>query len=622
VTRALRWFVNGVQKNALAGLVDAAITAVAYFVALALRTGLRFETVEFAPALVLCLLAGAFQVLGNILTDVYWREWRFVSLRDAFALLKAAAVAGAAILGIDVASEGAQRNLPISTIPIGAMLSAGFLLAYRLRDRLPAIARVAASGSGTENVLIVGAGDMGQLLARDLEDSSSPYRVRTFVDAEPGKVGTYIRGHRVDGTLNDIPRLVRSRDINIVAVAIQNPSGSTMQQIVEACDSVDVQIRKVSRLRDALTGVSLELERLEPEDLLRRSTVRVDEQRCRSLLENKSVLITGAAGSIGSELARQVLQYAPGHLTLVDVDESRLFDLSMELHQPQEVSIRLADVRDRASVERVFRATHVDIVFHAAALKHAPLLESHVVEAIDTNVIGTLNVAEAASGNGVERFVFIGTDKAVEPQGVMGATKRIGELVMRSLARESATTFAIVRFGNVLGSRGSVVPLFLSQIQAGGPVTVTDEHATRYFMTVGEAAALVLEAASIARNGDVFMLEMGQPILIVELARRLVRARGLRVGRDVEIQVVGLRPGEKLHERLRFDYERAVPTEHPLVIRLEDDIKPWSPQQLSDVLTDVRSLVRAGEDDSARAALFEIVHVTATSDKRVAASTG
>lgn len=603
--RALRWFVRGVRKNVLSGLIDGAICALAYFLALGLRTGLRFDTVDIVNATALCILAGVAQVFANIVADVYWRTWRYVSLRDAVALLNASIAAGVVVLAADLLLPGTERNLPLSTIPIGALLTAGFLLTYRLRDRVRAVLLAASRGKRPENVLIVGAEQLGGMLARDLDDPLGPYRVRAFVDPDASRVGTYIRGYRVEGTIEELPRLVKRFEINVVAMAMPESSGNTLQRVVELCDQLDVQIRKVSRPSDALAG-GPRLEHVELEDLLRRDIGRHDDEHCRALLGGATVLITGAAGSIGSELSRQVLRYSPRELLLIDIDETRLFDLSLELGDPA-VVIRLVDVRDRASVERLFRQHNVDIVFHAAALKHAPLLESHVSEAIDTNVLGTLNVAEATLGTTAKRFVFVSTDKAVDAQGVMGATKRIGELLVRSLAQDTATTCTVVRFGNVLGSRGSVIPIFLGQIDAGGPVTVTDARCTRYFMTTGEAVALVIEAAALAKNGDVFMLDMGDAIPILELARRLIRLRGMRVGKDIEIAFTGLRPGEKLQEQLRFDFEEAVPTAHPRVRRLVDGLRPWDQKTLADILTDLRSYVRSGDPDRGRAGIFDIV---------------
>ena len=602
---ALTWLVRGVRKNALAGLLDGAITTVAYLLALGLRTGMRFETIDTKVALSLCLLAGVAQVFANIVADIYWRTWRYVALRDAIALLNASIAAMVIVLAADLLTPGAERNLPLSTIAFGGLLTAGFLLAYRLRDRARAVLRAASRGREPENVIVVGTDELGGMLARDLDDPLGPYRVLAFVAEEPRAVGTYIRGHRVEGTIEDLPALVKRFAANVVAVALPESAGAELRRVVELCDRLDVKVQKVARPSDALAGAP-RLQQIEFEDLLRREVVRHDDGRCRELLTGKTVLVTGAAGSIGSELAHQVLRYAPRRLVLVDIDESRLFDLSLELNDPA-VTIRLVDVRDRAAVERLFARDRFDIVFHAAALKHAPMLESHVTEAVDTNVFGTLNLGEAARGTDAKRFVFISTDKAVEPESVMGATKRIGELLVRALSRDSSTIFTVVRFGNVLGSRGSVVPIFLRQIDNGGPVTVTDVRCTRYFMSTGEAVALVIEAAALAQNGNVFMLDMGEPIAINELARRLIRLRGLRVGRDIEITVTGLRPGEKLEESLRFEFERVEPTAHPRVHRLVDDIPAWDTRTLADNLTDLRSYVRSGDDERAREGVFDMV---------------
>ena len=618
--RAFAWFARGVRKNALAGLIDGGIAALSYLLALSLRTGLRFESVHLDIALMLCAVAGVAQVFANIVADVYWRSWRYVSVRDAIAILNAAIAAGVIVLAADLLTPGSQRDLPLSTIPIGALLSAGFLLTYRLRDRARAVVRAASRGPKPENVLIVGAGELGGMLARDLDDPLGSYHIRAFVDPDHAAVGSYIRGHRVEGTIADIPGLVKRFAIDVVAVALPPSANEMLRAVVEACDQLDVQVRKVTRPSAMLAGEA-RLEQVEVEDLLRRDVVRHDDEHCRALLTGKTVLVTGAAGSIGSELSRQVLRYSPRELVIVDIDESRLFDLGLDLADPA-VTLRLVDVRDRSAVERLFQAHRIEIVFHAAALKHAPLLESHVTEALDTNVMGTLNVAEAAAGSGTKRFVFISTDKAVDPEGVMGGTKRIGELLVRSLAQdEAATIFSVVRFGNVLGSRGSVVPIFLRQIDAGGPVTVTDPRCTRYFMSVSEAVALVIEAAALARNGDVFMLEMGEPIAIIELARRLIRLRGLRVGTDIAVAFTGLRPGEKLEEKLRFDFERVVQTAHPRVHNLVDGMTPWDRATLANTLTDLRSRVRSGDDVRAREEIFEVIgRATPNARERVAQS--
>lgn len=601
------WLVRGLIKNAPWAAADACVTAVAYVLALGLRTGFRFEQIDPRIALELCAIAGIVQVAVNVPFDIYWRTWRFVALRDAFALFAASMIAGGIVLVLDLVLPGQERDLPLSTIPIGALLAAGLLLAVRLRNHLPAILRAAASGTAdVQNVLIVGAGGLGELLTKAIEDHPGKYQIRGFVDDDPRKQGTYIRGRRVIGTIAAIPALVDAHRIDLVAIALGPQHGDVVRRVVAACDNVDVQIRKITPLRDALEG-GPRLESIEVDDLLRREPVRVSAQRCAALLSGREVLITGAAGSIGSELARQVARYDPRSLLLVDIDESRLFDLSIELQHVRGAQIRLVDIRDRGALERLFRDHPVDIIFHAAALKHAPLLETHVLEALDTNVFGTYELARLAAARGAAQFVFISTDKAVEPQGVMGATKRLSELLVRSIAEGARTTFTAVRFGNVLGSRGSVVPIFTQQIDAGGPVTVTDPRSTRYFMSISEAVTLVIEAASLAENGDVFMLDMGESIPIVELARRMIRMRGLRIGRDIDIVYTGLRPSEKLEERLRFDYERAEPTANPRVLRLLDGRRAWRAEHADEVVSSLRQVVHAADERTAREALFEAI---------------
>ena len=605
--KAFSWLAQGLAKNAIPAAADAVIAALAYGIALGLRTGFRFDQIDPVTALQLCAAAGVLQVPANMLFNIYWRTWRFVSLRDALALLEAAALAGGAALVLDFVVPTAQRGLPLSTIPIGALIAAGLLLAYRLRDRVPTILRAAATGTAeTRQVLIVGADDLGQQIAKALDERRGEHRVRAFVDDDPRTHGTYIRGHRVQGDVNAIPDLVETLAIDVVAIALRPEHGDVVRRVVAACERVDVQIRKIRPMGDALTG-GPRLETIEVEDLLRREPVRVSAERCRSLIAGRRVLITGAAGSIGSELARQVALYDPSTLLLVDIDESRLFDLSIELRNVSSARIRLLDVRDGDAAARVFRDQPIDIVFHAAALKHAPLLESHILEAVDTNVFGTYQLARLAAANDVGQFVFISTDKAVEPQGVMGATKRLSELLVRSVAEGSRTTFASVRFGNVLASRGSVVPLFLQQIDAGGPVTVTDPKVTRYFMSTGEAVALVIEAASLARNGDVFMLDMGESVPIVELARRMIRMRGLRVGRDIDIVFTGLRPSEKLDERLRFDDEQVEPTENPRVLRLFDGRRPWSSDRAAEIVAALGQHARENNEQATHEALFAAI---------------
>jgi len=605
-TGRIAWAINGVRKNAPLALVDACVVVVAHAIALALRFGGRMDYLE-DPILTVRLvaLAASVQVLANIAFDIYWREWLVAALSDAGALVRASALTGAIVLIADLLSQQG-RGLPISSIVLASLLGCGGMLAVRLRSRWRDFSRVAEgeTPSGTQTVIVVGAGDLGQLLARELSGSRR-YRIACFVDDDPQKLGRYIRGWKVLGDRAALPALVQRFRADIVAIAIGHPPGQLLREVTELCEELDVLITKVAGFADSLAGAA-RFQAIQLEDLLMRPPVPGDMARCRPVVEGRTIMVTGAAGSIGSEIVRQAVAMGAREVVLVDENESGLYDLSLEISYKVAVHTQLCDVRSSAAVERCFSKHRVDVVFHAAALKHAPMMEAHVLEAIATNVMGTLNCVRAASRSGVELFVFISTDKAVNPQGVMGATKRLGELIARAFANETATRFAVVRFGNVLGSRGSVVPTFLRQIDVGGPVTVTDPEVTRYFMTVPEAVGLVLQAASLAEHGDLFMLEMGTSVKIAELARRLIRLRGLRVGRDVEILFTGLRPGEKMHEELRFGHEQVVPTTFPRVYRLLDPISTPSVPDVLNYVAELQMLIESERETEARQRLFSL----------------
>jgi FlaA1/EpsC-like NDP-sugar epimerase len=349
---------------------------------------------------------------------------------------------------------------------------------------------------------------------------------------------------------------------------------------------------------------------LEIEDLLGREEVRTDLEAVRSLVSGRRVLVTGAGGSIGSEIALQVAALEPAELLLLDHDETHLYDVVQALdNRPgpaadEYVTTLLADIRERQLVLRLLRDHRPDVVFHAAAHKHVPMLEAHPAEAVRTNVLGTANLLDACRAVDVPNFVFISTDKAVRPSSVMGASKHLAEQLVLASGREVGGAYCAVRFGNVLGSRGSVIPTFMRQIRAGGPVTVTDARMTRFFMSTREAVQLVLQAAAMAQRGEVFMLEMGEPVEILDLAKRMIRMAGRRVGEDIEVRVIGARPGEKIEEQLWLPDEAPEPTRHPAVVRLHPRLAP--DQTLDRAKTVLSRLAEAGEDERVRSALFEI----------------
>jgi FlaA1/EpsC-like NDP-sugar epimerase len=385
--------------------------------------------------------------------------------------------------------------------------------------------------------------------------------------------------------------LARRLDVDRVLLAIPSATSDAIRDVAARCEEAEVSLRVLPSVREVVGGrvSARDLRALSIEDMLGRTQVQTDLAAVRALVRGRRVLVTGAGGSIGSEIARQVSGFDPESLVVLDNDETHLYDLLATV--PRKATAILADIRDRVRIEEVVRTHAPDVVFHAAAHKHVPILEDHPQEAFQTNVIGTINVAEAAVSAGTQTFVLISTDKAVHPSSVMGASKRIAEEIVRSLS-DRGTVLCSVRFGNVLGSRGSVVPTFMAQIEAGGPVTVTDPDMTRYFMSIPEAVELVLQASSMARGGEVFTLDMGDPIRIIDLAGKLIRLSGRVPGRDVPIEIVGSRPGEKVHEELIEDGEHPIPSGHPGIVVAHPS--PPDPVALRGSLHGMDQLVRSG----------------------------
>jgi FlaA1/EpsC-like NDP-sugar epimerase len=420
-----------------------------------------------------------------------------------------------------------------------------------------------------QHVLIAGAGEAGVMVLRELQANPQMGLVPVgFVDDDRGKHGIMLQRVRVLGGRDNIPQLVREQHVDQVIIAMPSAAGHTIREIVDICEGAEVRARIVPGLSELLGGkVRLqELRDVQIEDLLRRAPVETDTAQVTALVQGKRVLVTGAGGSIGSELCRQILRCEPASLTLLGHGENSIFDIANELRgaAPGKTVITpvIADVRFPKRLCEVFRHHRPQIVFHAAAHKHVPLMEDNVEDAVSNNVEGTLRLVEASVAAGVEHFVLISTDKAVNPTNVMGATKHVAEQIVQRAARESGCAYVAVRFGNVLGSRGSVVPYFQKQIQAGGPVTVTHPEVRRYFMTIPEAVQLVLQAAALGHGGEVFVLDMGEPVRILDLARDLIRLSGFEPDAEIPIVFTGLRPGEKLFEELYGQTERYKRTQH------------------------------------------------------------
>lgn len=514
--------------------------------------------------LLLVVQGGAFYVFG-----LYRGVWRFASLPD---LLR---IGQAVLLGVLVSAAllfmaTRMGGIPRSVFPLYAILLVGFLGVPRFVYRLSKDHNFRPRSG--QQVLIVGAGRAGEMLVRDLfRHVERSYLPVAFVDDDRAKLGKEIHGVRVVGTSNDIVDVVRQYSIDVVLIALPSASAVDVRHIIEECERSGVPFRITPRLDDLLSGKTSvsELREVSIEDLLGRDQVTLDWGAISQGLCGKSVLVTGGGGSIGSELCRQISRLSPASLIVADRGEFNLYSIEMELRASfpsLPLHVRLVDVTDTAAIEKVFSDYKPNVVFHAAAYKHVPMLQDQVREAVFNNVIGTQCVALAADRHGVESFVLISTDKAVNPTNVMGTTKRIGEIFSQNFNRHSKTDFITVRFGNVLGSAGSVVPLFKRQIAKGGPVTVTHPEVTRYFMTIPEAAQLIMQAAVNGRGGEIFVLDMGEPIKISYLAEQMVRLSGKKPGEDIAITYVGLRPGEKLYEELVHDQEPLAPTPHERIL--------------------------------------------------------
>jgi FlaA1/EpsC-like NDP-sugar epimerase len=499
---------------------------------------------------------------------LYRGVWRFASLPDLIRIGKAtlaATLATFAVLFVVDRMQNVPRSVPPLFLLFQMLLLAGPRLLYRwLRDHRLAL-------RADVRVLIVGAGRAGEMLVRDmLRDPARRYLPVAFADDLLRRQGGDIHGVPIKGGTDKLPELVEHLGIDLIMLAIPSASAKEMQRLVGLCERSGKPFRTVPQLRNLIDGqVSInELRPVSIEDLLGRSPVTLDWAGIRAGLAGKRVLVTGAGGSIGSELCRQVIAAGASRLLLVDNSELNLYRLEMELadrHPGLEYRRLLVDVTDTTAIEALFRRERPQLVFHAAAYKHVPLLEDQLRAAIRNNVLGTRIVAEAAHRHGCDRFVLISTDKAVNPANAMGATKRVAELLCQRLAVESPTRFITVRFGNVLGSAGSVVPLFQRQIEHGGPVTVTDPDIERFFMTIPEACQLIMQAAVIGSGGEVFVLDMGEAIKIRYLAEQMIRLAGREPGHDIAIEYIGLRPGEKRFEELFYAAEDLIETVHPKI---------------------------------------------------------
>lgn len=587
---------------ALAAL-DSAVLAASYAMVLLLRFDGSVPSNIWGRFLVWLPLAIGVAVAITWTFGLYGQVWRHASAQEAQRLLGAALSTLLILTGLELITD---RNVPWSVILLGTGVGAFGMGAVRFQSRLFSFKRQAYEPGGSR-VIVIGAKDAGATLIAEMQRyPGAGLHPVGLLDPSPQLHGRSVLGLRVAGGLERLTSLAGHTGADLAILAMSSASADTVRQAATAAEEAGLALKIVGGLVGRVRGDGglRNVRDLQIDDLIGRAEVHTDLEAVRQMLVGRRVLITGAGGSIGSEIARQVARSSPATLIALDHDESHLHDMAASIRTP--VVQVLADIRDPAAVRRAFDRHRPELVFHAAAHKHVPLLEAHPSEAVRTNVLGTINVLRAAAAVDVERFVFISTDKAVQPRGVMGASKRLGEQLVLSAATPGAT-HAAVRFGNVLGSRGSVVPTFARQIADGGPVTVTDPRMTRYFMSIEEAVQLVLQAAALARGGDLFVLDMGEPVRIVDLAERMIRLAGLRVGADIEVQVTGVRPGEKLEEELLAHDEPAISTAHPAISR----IAPRHPERARTDAAVLRLCALADElrDEDVRTALFAAVAI-------------
>jgi FlaA1/EpsC-like NDP-sugar epimerase len=587
-------------------IADCCLVVVAYTALLLLRFELDVPSTYWRRFAVFLPIAVVVHLVMNRLWGAYGHVWRHASVREARALLLAGASSAGLLLAIFAWRDD---RVPISVVVVGPVLATIFMGAARFQYRLFAVRRSASRPPGL-HVAVVGAGSAAAAVIREMQTNDRIGMTPVvIVDDDVRFRGRSLHGVRVAGGIGDLGRIVTDYDVHQVLVAMGSPRPQVTRRVAEEAAAAGIPVKVLPDMADMIHDrVSVrEARDLAIDDLLGRRQADVDLEGVRALLRGQRVLVTGGGGSIGAEIASQVAQLEPSALVLLDHDETHLHDAAQPLRGFAEQV--LADVRDRSESFRVFDRLRPDIVFHAAAHKHVPILEQHACQAVATNVFGTVNVVDAAVRAGTDRLVLVSTDKAAAPMSVMGASKWLAEQTL--LARAPAgCRYCSVRFGNVLGSRGSVIPTFQAQIDAGGPVTVTDARMTRFFMSTREAVSLVMQASAICQNHEVFMLEMGEPVNVLDLARRMIELNGYEVGSDIAIEITGARPGEQLSEFVHGQREEVVETPWPSIvalspIRLETDM-------LERILDEMRRLVAADDDEGAKAALLRAAAVTQT----------
>lgn len=606
-------------------VLDLSLLTAAFVAAYLLRFDFYIPEDEVRNFLIQLPLVVLLQFVALTIAGARGSIWRYTDLAHLKSFLYAAFGSFIVVAALRLALPRVHQpwRVPLSVNFIDVLLAFGGTFAMRVirraeyeytKKRLQLKEHMNGNGIGTRKrpVLLIGAGRAGMLAAKEIEARGDlDLEIEGFVDDDGAKFGrSVVQNHKVLGNTQDLPELVRSLGIDHVVITIAHASRHQIHRIVKICEEIPVKVRIIPELYEIIEG-RVEISRIRDvqiEDLLGRDPVQLDLDSLNKELAGKTVMVTGAGGSIGAELARQVLRFSPAHLLLVERAEFALFDIDHELkaaNPTQSIVPLVADIGDEPRMRSIFSSYHPHVVIHAAAHKHVALMELNPTEAVKNNVLNTRQVAELAGEFKADVFVLVSTDKAVRPASMMGASKRAAELVTQDLNSAYQTRYVAVRFGNVIGSAGSVIPIFQEQIRNGGPLTVTDGRMKRYFMTIPEAAQLVLQASALGRGGEVFILQMGEPVRIMDLAETLITLSGFKPYEDIKIVEIGMRPGEKLFEELKFETEETVPTSHPKIFI--NKLETLEPETIRMALKRLAELVRDKDGEGLRGFLHELL---------------
>ena len=586
---------NSYIRKSILLILDIVLVSAALLFAYLLRfdgyLGLYFE--QYKDVVVFVVLI---YITINWLFGLYNKMWRYASIQELLGIFWAATFSALLTYVLFwVLDTKIPRSVLLMTGILSVFAIGGSRFAYRvLRERLNKVRNI-KSDTIKKRLMIVGGGDAGANLVKELvQNPNSQYTPVVIVDDADWKLNNQIFNVPVKGNTDKIPELVESEEVDDIIIAIPSASKSRIREIVFLCQKTKANIKILPNMNDLINGKAElnQVRDVEVADLLGRDEVILDSSNIESYIKDQVCLITGGGGSIGSEIVRQLVKYQPKEIVVLDIYENNAYDLqqSLKRHYPNlNFRVIIASVRDKERICKIFDEVRPSVVFHAAAHKHVPFMEENPSEAIKNNIFGTLNVAQCAHEHKVKRFILISTDKAVNPTNIMGATKRIAELIIQSINTISETEFAAVRFGNVLGSNGSVIPLFKEQIKAGGPVTITHPDITRYFMTIPEASRLVIQAGALAKGGEIFVLDMGEPVKIVDLATQLIELSGYKPNQDIKIEFIGLRPGEKLFEELLLEEEGLESTKQEgILIARPNEI---TYQEVQEIVNEIRTYV-------------------------------